>query len=98
MRDGSIRVDYARLRHQYARHHERYARHVEKHGLMCQDCGGIGSYVADSFDFGDAESGAIMFDRREECGWCEGTGKVTRHTRGLWLRIMKQEKRRKGNA
>ena len=85
---------YTRLTHEHARHHERFVRHVEAHGLMCQECGGSGQVVDDVVDFGDASVGSIPFEITGECFWCEGTGKITRRTRGLWLRC-KQEDARK---
>jgi len=86
-------VDYPRLTHEWRRHHERYARFVAQHGLTCQECGGSGQYVEDIIDFGGPECGSIPFELFCDCGWCEGTGKVTRHTRGLWLRCKREEKR-----
>ena len=69
--------DYPRNSHYLHRHHERYKRYVEAHGLMCQECGGAGEYADDWID-----GHPLMND----CGWCEGTGKVTRWVRGFWLR------------
>jgi DnaJ-class molecular chaperone len=61
-------------------HHLRYKRHIEAmpRKLVCQDCGGMGG-----------ETDVILDDGTgpwEECGWCEGTGFVTPHRRGQWLR------------
>jgi hypothetical protein len=86
-------VNYPRLYYYAARHHERYARFVKQHGLTCQECGGSGQYVEDIIDFGGPECGSIPFEMFCDCGWCEGTGKVTRHTRGLWLRCKREGKR-----
>lgn len=66
------------------RHHERYVKRIECEGLVCQDCGGAGGYKEVILDDG---SGPWF-----ECGWCEGTGKVTRWLRGLWLRCKREEK------
>ena len=87
------KVDYPRLYYANARHHERYKRYVVRHGLTCQECGGFGQYVEDVLDFGDYDVGSIPCEVHAPCGWCEGTGKVTRHTRGLWLRVKRSEKR-----
>ena len=84
---------YVRLDHEYQQHHERYRRHVEAHGLTCQECGGAGQVVDDIVDFGDAGVGSIPYEILGACGWCEGTGKVTRHGRGLWLRDRRDTKR-----
>ena len=77
--------DYARGHYVYHQHHERYKRYVEAHGLVCQACGGSGGDFYYSFSM----------DPPEPCGWCETTGKVTRWLRGLWLRTMREERRRK---
>lgn len=78
-------VDYAKLYHRRSRHHARFARYVEQHGVSCQACRGRGGHVEPVLDFGEGPW--------EECGWCEGTGKVTRWVRGLWLRYRKNETR-----
>ena len=78
--DLDIPVDYARLDYKGREHHRRYSAYVEANGLTCQDCGGMGSLVDDVID-----GYAIKFS----CGWCEGTGKMTRHLRGQWLRDRK---------
>ena len=72
--------DYARLDAYRRRHHERYVRHIAAmpRKLMCQECGGGGDIV-DTDGYGQVE-------QVWQCGWCEGTGYVTPHTRGLWLR------------
>lgn len=77
--------DYARLHYSYLQHHARYKRHVEAHGLVCQDCGGRGDHGGFSMESGPPEP----------CGWCESTGMTTRWLRGFWLRMMREEKRRK---
>lgn len=89
------RVDYQRLDYEDAAHHVRFARYVQAHGLMCQECGGSGEVVEDRVDFGDDWCGSIMFDIRRSCGYCEGTGRVTRWMRGAWLRDMREWKRQR---
>lgn len=78
-------IDYSRMDYQDQAHHARYKKYVEQNGLVCQECGGAGDYVADNF------GGYSLY---EVCGWCEGTGKVTRWMRGLWLRFRKMEARK----
>ena len=82
-------VDYPRLDQYRRQHHARYVRYVDQHGLMCQDCGGAGGEI----EIISLELGGPWFD----CGWCEGTGLVTRWIRGLWLRSMKDYKRAKND-
>lgn len=77
--------DYARWNYIRREHHRRFTAYVEAHGLPCQSCGGMGG-----------ETDVILDDGTgpwDECGWCEGTGKVTRWIRGAWLRWMAQERR-----
>lgn len=69
------------------RHHQRYVKYVYGNGMTCQDCGGAGGYKEVILDDG---SGPWY-----GCGWCEGTGLVTRWLRGQWLRYMREEKRKK---
>lgn len=84
---------YARLSYRRQAHHARYKRRVEgmARQLLCQECRGAGG-----------ETDVILDDGTgpwEECGFCEGTGLVTPHMRGLWLRWrleQKREKRREG--
>ena len=80
-------INYVRMDHERAQHHNRYLKHVEAHGLTCQECGGEGGEIEDilHFDMGPWVS----------CGFCEGTGLVTRHMRGQWLRWKKEDKRRR---
>jgi hypothetical protein len=78
-------VDYARLDYEMGEHRRRWAARVEAEGLTCQECGGYGGEVDPVLDYGQ---GPWI-----ECGWCEGTGKVTRHRRGMWLRCMKDKRR-----
>lgn len=77
--------NYARISYVYRQHHGRYKRYVEAHGLTCQACGGRGGWVDVICELGGPW---------EPCGWCEGTGTVTRWLRGLYLRTMRDEKRR----
>lgn len=79
-------TDYVRESYEWRAHHKRYERFVESlpRKLYCQDCGGAGSEVVPILDDGTGP--------REYCGWCEGTGLVTPHLRGQWLRWKRQEK------
>lgn len=70
--------DYARYGYQQHVHHLRYQKYVEAHGLICQECAGRGGAIEPVLDYGQGPW--------EPCGWCEGTGKVTRWLRGQWLR------------
>lgn len=81
-------VDYAKLDYKDRAHHERYRNHVIAHGFICQECGGMGDYVEDMISYGE---GCVPL--YYPCGFCEGTGLVTRWMRGQWLRWKKQEKR-----
>ena len=78
--------DYARHDSYRQRHHERYKRFVESMSprLVCQDCKGSGEEVIDQIDY------TVI---TEPCVWCEGTGFVTRHKRGMWLKIQREIKR-----
>jgi len=75
------RPDYARMVWVYRQHHERFRRYVKTNGLLCQACGGMGEFDSHCW-----------YEPPEPCGWCETTGKVTRHLRGEWLRMMREEK------
>ena len=74
-------TDYARFNEQWRRHHERYVRFVQgmPRKLTCQECGGGGSFHE-----------VVIPETGEgpdyDCGFCEGTGYVTPHMRGQWLR------------
>lgn len=70
----------------YQQHHVRFVAFVKnrKPRLICQDCRGEGGYQETI----DPEIGGPW----EKCGWCEGTGYMTAHQRGLWLYMMKTEK------
>lgn len=79
--------DYAKASWQYRQHHERFVKFVESRGLRCMDCRGQGGETIAILDDG---SGPF-----EACGWCQGTGLMTPHGRGLWLTWKRQEKRAK---
>lgn len=76
-------IDYARLDHYALAHHERFARFVAAHGVVCQDCGGMGKHLEEVIDY---------WPRYVDCGWCEGTGRIPKHTRGVWLASKRREK------
>ena len=71
----------------YQQHHPRYVLRVTwtTDSYPCQDCHGAGG-----------ESDVVLPEEGtgpwEECGWCEGTGRITRWRRGLWLRTKREEK------
>jgi hypothetical protein len=73
--------NYARMYYVYRQHHARYKRYVEAHGLVCQECGGMGGDYYTPYS-----------EPPESCDWCEATGLVTRWMRGLWLSTMRREK------
>lgn len=79
-------VNHAKLDYRYNQHLKRYTKRAEKDGLICQDCGGAGGEIDVILDDG---TGPFM-----PCGWCEGTGFVTKYRRGVWLRYKKWEKAR----
>ena len=79
--------DYPRLYWVDREHHQRFARYVDQHGLLCQSCSGAGGERYVLLDDGTGPW--------EPCGWCEGTGKVTRWLRGVWLRWMREERQRR---
>ena len=76
------RVDYAKLSWQWRSHHQRFIARVKDSKLLCQECGGAGGDTEPILDDGTGPW--------EECGWCEGTGKVTPWLRGMWLRFRRQ--------
>lgn len=84
MSDDAL-VDYARRDYEYRRHYSRFERYVESHGFPCQECRGMGGWIEPILDYGQGPF--------YSCGYCEGTGKVTRWTRGQWLRWKREEKR-----
>lgn len=73
-------TDYAKLDWRWQHHHERFHRFVTTmpRKLVCQECCGAGGEVEPVTDFGE---GPFLM-----CGFCEGTGLVTPHIRGMWLR------------
>ena len=79
-------TDYARLDYYRGEHHRRYARRVGSQIpiLTCQDCGGAGGEVEPVLDDGSGP----WYD----CGWCEGTGRLTPWLRGQWLRCQKRRR------
>ncbi len=81
-------TDYKKLDYHYRQHYSRFERYVKQNGLTCSECGGAGGEVI-----------VVLFDEGsgpfEYCGWCEGTGKMTRHMRGLWLKFKREEAREK---
>jgi hypothetical protein len=77
--------DYCRSGVEWTAHHFRYIRYVEAHGLPCQECHGMGGETVPILDYGVGPW--------ESCGWCEGTGLVTKHIRGQWLKYKREAKR-----
>ena len=77
--------DYARSDEYDRRHHTRFRRFVESRKLICQECRGGGGETDPILDDGTGPW--------ESCGWCEGTGYMTPHARGQWLRYKREEKR-----
>ena len=77
------RSAYAQYDDRWRRHTARFARYVEAQipRLMCQECGGAGGWTEPVMDDGSGPW--------SQCGWCEGTGYVTRWLRGAWLREQK---------
>lgn len=73
-------------------HHARFERFVLKRHprLSCQECHGEGGWT----DVIDPELGGPYY----ECGYCEGTGYVTPHLRGEWLRYKREEARERKSA
>jgi hypothetical protein len=90
--DMAIWGEYFRRGEYHRRHHVRYKAYVaiKGNGFTCQECGGAGGETEPVLDDG---SGPWY-----GCGFCEGTGLVTRWMRGQWLRwkaIEKLERERK---
>ena len=77
------KINYEKLNWKFLHHLQRYKKYIKKNGLICQECGGSGELLYDRIDW---------HNLYEICGWCEGTGKVTRWIRGVWLRMKKEEK------
>lgn len=89
------KINFYKSDWKYLNHLKRYKEYVEKNGLPCQECGSTGEYINDTIDFGDDSSGPICFNIYGTCGWCEGTGKITRRNRGIWLNYRKMLKKEK---
>jgi hypothetical protein len=81
--------DYVRRSYRFREHVRRFKAYVAQHGLPCQDCGGRGGYTEVICELG----GPFYV-----CGFCHGTGRTTRHLRGLWLRWKRSEKRLRSAA
>ena len=77
-------VDYSRLDYYLRQHHVRFSKFVLSRKLICQECGGSGGETDPILDDGTGPW--------EECGFCEGTGYVSPHLRGQWLRWKAQAK------
>ena len=54
--------------------------------LICQDCGGVGSFTIPILDDGTGP--------QEICGFCGGTGYMTPEARNVWLLWKKNLKRK----
>ena len=74
--------DYAKSDYYHHQHYIRYEKYVERKGMTCQECGGYGGEIERILDDGQGPF--------YECGWCLGTGKVTRWLRGQWLRYKRE--------
>lgn len=87
--DEACSNHWQRRAYVYNQHHVRFEANVttRKPNLVCQDCRGRGgeTYII------APEIGGPW----EECNWCEGTGCVTPHQRGIWLRMKRAQKRGK---
>ena len=83
-------TDYARMDWERRDHARRYLRRVEAmpRKLPCQECGGAGQVEYDCVWAGD-----VQYRLYEDCGMCAGTGYLTPHDRGRWLRWKREEKR-----
>jgi len=78
------KIDYAKLDFKSQQHHKRYEKFVtnRRPKLGCQECGAEGGWTEPVLDDGRGPF--------EGCGWCEGTGLLTPHMRGFWLRSRKE--------
>ena len=83
------KVDYAKLSFDFQRHHERFCKFVEKRKLTCMECGGAGGSQEVILDDGTGPW--------DSCGYCEGTGYMSPHMRGQWLKWKREEKRASKN-
>jgi len=83
--------NYAKHDYLAREHHRRYARRVEAmpRKLVCQECGGSGQVWYDCVWAG----GIIDYALAASCSMCNGTGLLTPHDRGWWLRWKREEKR-----
>lgn len=79
--------DYAKASYRYRAHHLRFESRIANSRLVCQECGGAGGRTDPILDYGEGPW--------DECGFCEGTGKVTPYLRGLWLRYKQAERKGK---
>ena len=78
--------NYARMHYVWNQHAARFRRYVEAYGLPCQECRGRGGYEE------------VILEGRGpwyDCGFCYGTGQTTRWLKGVWLRMMREEKRKR---
>ena len=82
-----MNFDYAKDFYYSHQHFLRFEKYVEREGLTCQDCGGMGGEVEDILGYGQGPW--------YECGWCLGTGRVTRWLRGQWLKYKREDAREK---
>ena len=80
-------INYSREGWERLQHFLRYERFVLSRNLSCMQCRGRGGETIPILDYGQGPW--------EACGWCEGTGLMTPHARGLWLSLKRQEKRQK---
>lgn len=78
-------LDYAKLDEYSRRHFQRFERFVQIRKLTCMECKGAGGWTEPVLDDGTGP--------HESCGWCEGTGYMTPHARGQWLRFKREAKR-----
>jgi hypothetical protein len=88
--DMAIWGEYFRRAEYFRRHHVRYKAYVEAHGFPCQECRGACGWTEAVLDDGSGP----WYD----CGFCEGTGYVTRWMRGQWLRWKAEEKRKQART
>lgn len=80
-------INYPRLDFYARQHRARYSKYVQSmpNKLICQDCKGAGGDSERTLDDGTGPW--------YECGWCEGTGLLTKHIRGIWLNYKLEESR-----
>lgn len=79
---------YAQTTWLWKYHHQRRKRFLDSlpKNLVCQECGGSGGEVVPVTDEGQGPF--------EECGFCEGDGRMTPHERSFWLLRKRQEKQK----